>query len=486
VGQLRAIGRISKSWVKRALTQTLSPKSGQGKGIPAEHWGLSGSGGNLYLNGIGLGDLAAQHGSPLHVVNAERLRDNARRYQAAPQGRKTGCEVFYSYKTNPIPGVLRELHASGIGAEVISPYELWLALELGVSPDKIVYNGPAKSEASIRRAIGLGIQLLNINHPEELPVVARIARELGRKPRVGMRVTTSGWAGQFGVSATDGQAVSLYEEAMRAGCLDVVGLHVHRGGMIRSFEDLIQYVDGVLAFVDVLQSRLGLRLEILDLGGSLGSPSVRGLSERELRLNRTFFREIEPPDPKGTLHIDGYVTELLARIDTHYARSGEQAPRIFVEPGRSMTSDTQLLLAKVLSLKADRDRTHAILDVGINLAESCRSEYHQVLPLTQRQPGETRVYTLVGPICTPADCLRWAVRLPELRVGDTLAFMDAGAYFVPFSTSFSFPQPAVVMVDGGRVQALRRAETFDDLVSYDLRPDGDQGPGPNHEATATA
>lgn len=486
VGALANIRRISKGWAKRTLARALTLTSSQVEAIPASHFGLSVHDDHLHVGGVRLADLAASHGSPLHVVNAERLRDNARRYQASPPGRETGCEVYYSYKTNPIPGVLRLLHAAGVGAEVISPYELWLALDLGVPPDKIVYNGPAKSEASLRLAIELGIQLLNINHREELPVVIRLARELGRKPRVGLRVTTTGWAGQFGVSATDGAAISLYDEALRSGCLDVVGLHVHRGGMILSVDALEQYVDGVLAFVDELHSRLNLRLEVLDFGGSLGSPSVRGLSERELRLNRTFHRELEPPDPASALQIDGYVSWLLARIDTHFARRGERAPRIFVEPGRSMTSDTQLLLAKVLSLKTESERTHAILDVGINLAESCRSEYHQVLPLTQRQRGETRVYTLVGPICTPADCLRWAVRLPELEVGDTLAFMDAGAYFVPFSTSFSFPQPAIVMIDRGQVQTMRRAETFDDLVSYDLPPTGSEILGPNRQASAIA
>jgi diaminopimelate decarboxylase len=108
-----------------------------------------------------------------------------------------------------------------------------------------------------------------------------------------------------------------------------------------------------------------------------------------------------------------------------------------------------------------------ILDAGINLAESCRSEYHQVLSIRHDGKSEPRTYTLVGPICTPGDTLRWALRLPELTVGDTLAIMDSGAYFVPFATSFSFPQPAIVMVHERQVTLLRRAETFDDLVSYD-------------------
>ncbi|HEX2674346.1 MAG TPA: hypothetical protein VHM25_25895, partial [Polyangiaceae bacterium] len=103
----------------------------------------------LTLEGIPLADLVEQFGSPLHVVRASRLRDNARRFQRVPSGAARGCEVFYSYKTNPIPGVLRTLHEQGIGAEVISPYELWLAKELGVPPERTIYNGPAKSDDSL-------------------------------------------------------------------------------------------------------------------------------------------------------------------------------------------------------------------------------------------------------------------------------------------------------------------------------------------------
>jgi diaminopimelate decarboxylase len=81
--------------------------------------------------------------------------------------------------------------------------------------------------------------------------------------------------------------------------------------------------------------------------------------------------------------------------------------------------------------------------------------------------GPTRTYTIVGPICSPVDTLYRAVRLPQLCPGDSLAIMDAGAYFVPFATSFSFPQPAIVMVDDGRCRLIRRAERFEDLVMLD-------------------
>jgi diaminopimelate decarboxylase len=460
--------RASKDLLKQGLRRAFSAGATGSRSIPPEHWGLRvGPTGQLGLDDIELEQLSAEHGSPLHVVNGARLRDNARRFLQASAGPGPSTEVFYSYKTNPVPGVLSALHAAGVGAEVISHYELWLALQLGVPPNKIIYNGPAKSEASIRQSVELGIELLNINHREEIEVVARAARELGRKPRVGVRATLGGWAAQFGTPVAGGQALRVFEAALATGCLDVVGLHVHRGGMIHSAGEVTSFADELLAFADELQHRLGLRLEVLDVGGSLGSRSVRGLSARELRLNRTFFRELAPPDPAASLDIESYVQLLRQRIDEHYRRSGERAPRLFLEPGRSLTSDSQLLLTKVLSIKAEPERTFLILDAGINLAESCRSEYHQIFPVRHCGKAAQHTYTLVGPICTPGDTLRWALRLPELEAGDTLAIMDSGAYFVPFSTSFSFPQPAIVMVDEREVTVLRRAETFDDLVSYD-------------------
>jgi diaminopimelate decarboxylase len=79
-------------------------------------------------------------------------------------------------------------------------------------------------------------------------------------------------------------------------------------------------------------------------------------------------------------------------------------------------------------------------------------------------------YRIAGPICTPADVLYQHWRLPPLAPDHVLAIMDAGAYFVPFSTTFSFPKPAIVVQDGERIEVLRRAETFDDMIGLDVMP----------------
>ncbi len=476
----RAAITRAKTAVKALARRYVGRTAPQIRAAPPEHWGLTRTGaGALALDGHVLHDLGRQWGFPLHIVNAKRVRDNARRFLAVPAGRERGCEVYYSYKTNPIPGVLTELHALGLGAEVISHYELWLARRLGVPPDKIVFNGPAKSDAAIREAIDAGIQLLNVNHREEIPRVAAIAEHLGRKPRVGVRITVGdGWTGQFGVPVAGGQAHAAYEDARRSPHLEVVGMHAHRGGMIRTRDELLSFVDAVLTFVDELYTRSGLALEVLNFGGSLAAPTVRGLSSRDVRMNRTFQRDLTPADPARSLSIDEYVSALTGRVEEFFKARRRPRPRIFVEPGRSVTSDAQMLLASVLTLKKERATTVLVLDAGINLAESCRSEYHQLFPATHVNRAAESVYTVVGPICTPGDTLYWSAHLPAMAPGDSVVIMDAGAYFVPFATSFSFPQPPIVLIDRGAVTLLRRGERFEDLVEYDARPTAAPDPPP--------
>ena len=457
----------AKQFLKPALQRLALPPTT----LTPRTWGLADDGQlGLTLQGLPLTDLVRKWGSPLYVMDAHALRDNARRFMR-PNGTPSRCEVYYSYKTHPVPWALGVLHAEGIGAEVISHYELWLARQLGVPPERIVYNGPGKSIDSIRKAIEMGVQIININHTEEIRRVAGVAGAVGRRPRVGLRVTTEGgWTGQFGTPVAGGAALAAFAEAEASGVLDVVGVHAHVGGMIHSKGALLQATGSLLNFVEELEARRGRPLEIIDFGGSLATPTVHHLGNLDLRLNRTFQRDLPEPLAHRSLSIEDFVTTVMSAVEDRYRRRGKSAPRVFVEPGRSMTGNTTLLLASVISSKRTTDAHFLILDAGINLAESVRSEYRHMFPVRGSQDPRTCTYTVVGPICTPGDTLYSAWRSRELIEGDMVAIMDAGGYFVPFSTSFSYPRPAIVMLDGGTDTLIRHAERFEDLVARDMQP----------------
>lgn len=435
--------------------------------LPAR-WGLTERQRRLFCDTFALDALASDYGTPLHIVQFDRLKQNAIDFLATSE-----LEVFYSYKTNPVPGVLQRLHSLGVGAEVISHAELDLALRLGVNSQHILFNGPGKTEAALRLAIEEDILLLNANSLEEISRISRIARELNVRPRIGLRVSLAqGWSGQFGVSTIHGAALQAFSQAQKFPNIELVGVHVHRGQLINSEFDLLGFVDLTLTFIDQLHQHLHWQPTFIDFGGSLSIPTVRAFSERERRAQVALLAAPQPPEPSTRLNIVDYGSSLVRRVTSHFQRVGRARPRILVEPGRALTGNTQFLLTRVLGRQPSSESfDYGLLDAGINIAESASHAYHQLFHTTKASQTKTKIYRLVGPICTPGDVLYPAARLPELSEGDVLAIMDSGAYFVPFSTAFSFPRPGIIGIENGAVQMLRRAESFDDLWRNDIRPE---------------
>lgn len=466
---LRGFEHAARAQTKRALRGVVRSFP-RGEAWTLATWGLARSAdGGLVRGDVALGELLERYGSPLYVLDELRLADNIASFRAAPPGAMRACEAFYSYKTNPVPGVLKMIHARGVGAEAASPYELWLALELGVPPERIVFDGPAKTPEAVALAIDRGVGLINLNGREEIALVAALSRARGKRQRVGIRVVAPGrLGGQFGERIETGAALAAFREAKACRELDVVAVHSHANGELATRDDLDAFVMPLLAFADTLRDALGLSIEILDVGGNLACRTVSRLSSQARRMAVTFGREPAPRPLADVLSIDTYVARVIGLVEAHYGALGLACPRVFVEPGRAMTGDAQMLLCRVLSVRAEDESglTWAVLDAGINVAEPVPNEFHQLFAVKARDVS-TRLYRLTGPSCTFADQLYPAWRLPELAAGDALAIMDAGAYFVPYATCFSFPRPALVSVNDGHVEELRRAETYEDLVLRD-------------------
>lgn len=436
--------------------------------LPLSYWNIEASSEtSIAIDGVEIAGVIAEHGSPLHVVRGARL-DDVCHEALAPLAEGHGAEVFFSYKTNPIAGVLQRIHGHGIGAEVISAYEFWLARRLGVPGERIIYNGPAKSPESIAEAIRQDTMLINANSAGDLKLIEAQAKAVGRPANTGLRVALpGGWGGQFGVRSDVDEVLHLVRFAIESPHLNFVGLHSHRGATMRTRDDVVGYLEGILDYLDGVYERTGWYPSILDVGGSLGCPSSTGIDTKEYRLNRALGTDLLAPDPNECMTIGAMSQEAWRLTEARASHHGVPMPTVVLEPGRALTADTQFLLASVLDVKTDDALPHVVLDAGMNIAESVANEFHQLIPAYAPTAPAEQSYRIVGPICTPADVLYNNWRLPEPSVGDVLAIMDTGAYCVPFSTSFSFPRPAIVELDDKDVRVLRRAETFDDLVARD-------------------
>lgn len=455
--------------VRNIASQTLQKRVGMRQDLLPALWDMSYEDTALTLHGISLERILEQYGSPVHLLSTEKLRQNAHAMMYGHQQNKL-LNVYYSYKTHPIPRVLQLLHSYGVGAEVISPYELWLALHLGVDPQKIIYNGPAKSDASIETAISRGIRLLNVNHREELERFAKISRQVGKKANIAIRlIFAKGWSGQFGLGVDTGEALAVYRQALAMPELNVIGVHCHRGVLFDGLDDMAGYLQGIKDFLDTLHSEFDFHPEILDVGGSIGIPTVRSFSDFDKKLSETFRIEVREPEPQNYPTLEDFAEYIHKDLTGYFKRVNRSLPELAVEPGRAITGNTQTLLTRVVDTKETAESfTYGILDAGISVAEIVKYEFHQVFPLQKKSHNLSQLYRLVGPICHMGDTLYPAWRLPQLTKGDAIAIMDSGAYFAPEARAFSFPKPGIVGLNNdGTSFVIRKSDTFESIIHMD-------------------
>lgn len=425
--------------------------------------------GVLSIGGTDVRALVGEYGTPLHVVNFDRLRADHDRFLEAFRAYHDRTTLGTSYKTNPVPGVLRELHRLGTLAEVISDFELWLALRLGVSGERIIFNGPGKSRIAIERAVDNGVAIINADSAEELSVIEEVCATRGVQQRVGLRVTTSvGWQSQFGMNIASGQADAAVAVVRASPHLKLAGLHLHLGNGIASPG---VYADGVSEVIEYgirLERQPGVELDFLDLGGGFGVPTVRHLDQWDFRAESLGYASRRPV-PEDAADPAGFAAAIFARAGSLLERLKRRV-ELVLEPGRAITSQSQVLLLSVLRAKTlGSGERGLILDGGKNITMPLGWEYHEVLPATRMREGKVATQSLFGPLCHPGDVIALHRPLPLLEPGDVIAIMDAGAYFVPNQTNFSNPRPAIVGVRGAETSMLRARESFDDVVQHDCR-----------------
>ena len=441
----------------------------QANGIAPAAWGASvNDAGNLAIDGVDIAKLADDHGTPLHVVSHTRLRADYDRFEASFKSLYPKTAISYSYKTNPLPGVIKVLHQAGALAEVISHFELWLALELGVPPERIIFNGPGKTRDAIRLAVHHGIGMINVDGPAEIEEIAHAALAVRRKQNVGVRVITSvGWSSQFGLAIASGQAMAAFREMLRHQQLNPTGLHFHLGTGIRDVAIYLQAVRETLEFAKAVRSQLGVQITQLDLGGGFGVPTVRPFTEWDTRLTLN-GRPAGPVDVAAAARPADYAQGIVELVTKYDPVDAANSPTIIFEPGRAITSSAQCLVLRVLAVKDDPAGVrNVILDGGKNIAMPLGYEIHELLAVNNTADARVSTYNFYGPLCHPGDLHFQSKTFRTLKVGDLVAIMDAGAYFIPNQMNFSHPRPPVVMVHNGGSSLLRHRESFDDIVRLD-------------------
>ncbi|HEY4240788.1 MAG TPA: alanine racemase [Kofleriaceae bacterium] len=412
------------------------------------------------LDGVAIETLCKEFGSPLFVFSERRLRARVREAREAFARRFPQTTLAWSYKTNYLNAICAIQHQEGSLAEVVSGMEYEKARRLGVPGDHIVFNGPAKTEAELRRAIAEHA-ILHVDHLEEVYLLERLGQEMGVKPEVGIRVSLDAgvyprWD-RFGLGLENGQAMQAVRRIVRGGRLALGGLHTHIGTFIMEPAAYGRAAAKLAGFASEIEAQLGTPVRHLDLGGGFASTNALATQYHAGALAPGIGEYAEAISDALLEHLAGRTT----------------FPQLLIETGRALVDDAGTLLATVIANKRLANGKRAIvIDAGVNLLFTAWWYRLGIQPARAADPmafvEDTAVY---GPLCMNIDCIRESVALPDLRPGERIAIAPVGAYTFTQSMQFIHLRPACVLVDeAGTPQLIRRAEILDDLDGPEVLP----------------
>ena len=406
------------------------------------HFAYRGS--ELYCEDVPVERIADEVGTPLYIYSASTIERHYRVFDEAFS--EIEHMVCFSVKANSNLAVLHLLGSLGAGADIVSGGELFRATKAGIAPGRFVFSGVGMKDEEIRYALDAGICMFNVESAEELKAIARVAKDMGLRAPVSLRVnpdvdprthpyiSTGMKKNKFGVPVQE--ALALYREASATNSLEVVGIDCHIGSQLTTAEPFGEAVSRIMDLVGRMEAE-GIVIRFVDVGGGLG----------------IVYNEESPPLPSSYART---VIDALGRRDK----------TLILEPGRVIVGNSGILVTRVLYNKKGASKNFVIVDGAMNdlIRPSLYGAYQEVRPVI-RTDREQMVADVVGPICESADFLAKDHMVPAVASRELLAVMSAGAYGFPMSSQYnSRPRAAEVMVKGDRFQVVSARETCEDLV----------------------
>ncbi|HEY0106607.1 MAG TPA: diaminopimelate decarboxylase [Rhizomicrobium sp.] len=416
------------------------------------HFGYTG--GVLHAEDVDLNVLAEAVGTPFYCYSSATLERHYKMFAAAlPKD----ALVAFSVKALGNIAVLKTLARLGAGADVVSGGEMRKALRAGIAAERIVFSGVGKTRAEMALGLEAGIYQFNVESEPELLALDEVARGLGKRASVTLRVnpdvdarthakiTTGTAETKFGIPWS--RARQAFALAATLKGIEIVGIDVHIGSQIVELEPF------ELAFRKVvdLTGRLradGHAISRLDLGGGLGVPYVTD--------------NAPPPDPSAYGALATRLTQ-------------DMGCRLILEPGRLIAANAGILVSRVLYVKTGEAKTFAIIDAGMNdlIRPALYDSHHEIVRIDEGRPDTPRArYDVVGPVCETSDIFAADREMPELESGDLVAILSAGAYGAVMASAYNArPLAPEVLVKGAQWSVVRPRQDDDALFGSERIPD---------------
>ena len=420
--------------------------------------------GHLTFAGYDTVELAEKYGTPLYLMDENKIREHIREYKAAfekyfPQG----SNPEFASKALSCKQIYRILKEEKMNIDVVSCGEIYTAKSVDFPMEHCFFHGNNKTDSDIKFAMDNGVGYFVADSEDELFAISKIANKKGITQKILLRVTpgidththqkisTGNVDSKFGIAFTTGQAKKTVKMLLKLPNISLCGFHCHIGSQIFESEPFATASELMLTFIAEIERDLGYKAEILNLGGGFG---VRYL-EQHPKIDYT--QKIE---------------EISKILNIQCGFLGIDIPKIAMEPGRSIVADAGMTLYSVGSVKEITGyKNYVSVDGGMtdNPRYTLYESPYTVMLASRANTPKDFCATIAGRCCESGDILQENVMLPRPERNDILAVLTTGAYNYSMASNYNrIPRPPIVMLNqNGDYIAVKR-ETFADVGSLDV------------------
>ncbi len=421
--------------------------------------------GRLFFAGSDTVKLAEKYGTPLYLMDEQKIRQNCRAYRTALESCACpGSYAVYASKACSFAGIYKIIAEEGLGADVVSPGEIFTAKKAGFPMERAYFQGNNKTDGDIAFAIDCGVGYFVCDNFEEIDALDRIAGEKGVKQKILLRVTpgidphtydevsTGKVDSKFGIAIETGQALEAVRLIMQKNNLVFEGIHCHVGSMVFDSDVFLRAADVMLGFVAEVKKVFDYQLKTLDLGGGYG---------------------VKYYQDQGEIDIPANIRQVAAHVAARSEDLGMPAPSLRLEPGRSIVADAGITLYTVGSVKKITGyKNYVSVDGGMtdNPRYALYGSRYTVYTANKAVFSDGITADLVGRCCESGDIIQPGVKFPaDIGRGDTVAVLTTGAYNYSMASNYNrIPRPPIVILNRGGERIAVKRETLEDLVMNDL------------------
>ena len=410
--------------------------------------------------------LAEKYGTPLYLMDEDRIRENCRTYVTAMR-EAFGEKSFplYASKAASFKRLYEIMKEEGMSVDLVSPGEIFTAMKAGFPMEHTEFHGNNKTDADIAYAMDCGVGYFVADGMFELLAVDEIARSKGIVQKVMLRLTpgidphtydavaTGKVDSKFGTAIETGQAEELVEQALKLKNIKLMGYHCHVGSQVFDSDGdvYLNAADIMMSFGAEMERKYGMKIQMLNIGGGFG---VR-------------YTEADPcVDIAGSIHRVAEHMKALAE------KLGIEMPTVMMEPGRSIAADAGMTLYTAGTVKEITGyKNYVSIDGGMtdNPRYALYGSAYTVFLANRMDEARDFTCDVVGRCCESGDVVQSGVQMPKPRRGDVVAVCTTGAYNFSMASNYNrIARPPVVMLRGGDSYVAVRRESLEDLTKNDM------------------